>query len=59
MELVDDTYAGRRVVAVYYTSVNRNPRLHCCDCSGLVVQLVPIVVHEISPDTARHTVRLR
>ena len=31
VELVDHTYDGRRVVAVYYTSVNRDALTRCLD----------------------------
>jgi len=36
-------------VAVYYKSVSNSTTSICC---GFVIQLVPIVVHDISPDSA-------
>ena len=42
MELVDDTYDGRRVAAVYYTSSTVTLQLHST-CCGFVVQLVRTV----------------
>jgi len=62
VELVDDTYDGRSVVAIYYTSINRNPLtpyidlfwICCTSCSYSCA-----AVDKISPDIACRAVRLR
>jgi len=50
VELVDHTYDGRRVVAVYHTSVDRNAPASLLQFAGFVVQLVHVQLCDSSRD---------